>query len=527
MRGSFFRSMTWLHTWAGLLTCWLLFLVFFAGTLSYFRHEITWWMQPQSHGLKPVDYTQHAAGLSRALNLLNERAPDATSWVIDLPTERQPLLHWRYREAAPPGERRASVVKGYLSVDGDTQWAALLDTKGGEFFYRLHFDLHYISPMTARWVVGAAAMVMLVGLITGLVIHRRIFADFFTFRAGKGAKTWLDLHNLSAVFALPFHLMITYTGLLTLMFMYMPAPVEKVYPGGMAGFFSDQNPTFKPVARAGQPLSQPVDWQQLIGHFKDNKELAAISRISIDNPADINARITLYGKADGVIAHYARASLYDASGEVLGTTREAQFYAAERTANTMIALHTAQFSPWSLRWLFVVGGILGCVMVASGGILWARRLVEKNLRLGRPPGWNLRLVQGMNLATVVGLPLSAMVFLYLNRLLPAGLDARAEWEINGFFISFALTLVLALIRADHKSWALGWLLVAAMALALPMVNAMTTNYHLIAYLQSRQWPLAALELCVMLGGIVALWGAACCAKSASSAPGQSRSEAYC
>ncbi|MEH6817893.1 MAG: PepSY-associated TM helix domain-containing protein, partial [Pseudoalteromonas distincta] len=46
MKDSFFRSMTWLHTWVGLLVCWLLYLIFFAGTLSFFRDEITLWNQP-------------------------------------------------------------------------------------------------------------------------------------------------------------------------------------------------------------------------------------------------------------------------------------------------------------------------------------------------------------------------------------------------------------------------------------------------------------------------------------------------
>ena len=40
MKDTFFRSMTWLHTWVGLLVCWLLFLIFIAGTLAFFRWEL-------------------------------------------------------------------------------------------------------------------------------------------------------------------------------------------------------------------------------------------------------------------------------------------------------------------------------------------------------------------------------------------------------------------------------------------------------------------------------------------------------
>ena len=55
-----------------------------------------------------------------------------------------------------------------------------------------------------------------------MITHKRIFKDFFTFRPRKGQRSWLDGHNAVGVLVLPFHLMITYTGLITLMAMYMP-----------------------------------------------------------------------------------------------------------------------------------------------------------------------------------------------------------------------------------------------------------------------------------------------------------------
>lgn len=48
--------MAWLHTWTGLIFGWLLFAIFLTGTLSYFKEEITHWMQPEvrSHALDPA-----------------------------------------------------------------------------------------------------------------------------------------------------------------------------------------------------------------------------------------------------------------------------------------------------------------------------------------------------------------------------------------------------------------------------------------------------------------------------------------
>ena len=46
--------------------------------------------------------------------------------------------------------------------------------------------------------------------------------------AAKNFNAWY----VFGVLALPFHLMITYTGLVTLMFMYMPWGAQAVYLGG-------------------------------------------------------------------------------------------------------------------------------------------------------------------------------------------------------------------------------------------------------------------------------------------------------
>lgn len=62
MKETFFRSMTWMHTWAGLAVCWLLLLIFFAGSLSYFRHEISLWSKPELHKSVFQDYDQQRIG---------------------------------------------------------------------------------------------------------------------------------------------------------------------------------------------------------------------------------------------------------------------------------------------------------------------------------------------------------------------------------------------------------------------------------------------------------------------------------
>ena len=103
----------------------------------------------------------------------------------------------------------------------------------------MHYSLHYIPANISYWIVGICSMFMLIAIITGIVIHKKIFKDIFTFRSQKGQRSWLDMHNLLSVSALPFHFMITYSGLIFFLTTYMSPIIAGTY-----GFGRDAQETF-------------------------------------------------------------------------------------------------------------------------------------------------------------------------------------------------------------------------------------------------------------------------------------------
>ncbi len=76
---------------------------------------------------------------------------------------------------------------------------------------------------------------------------------------------------------------------------------------------------------------------------------------------------------------------------------------ATLTFGTLEGLHVAHFADPALRLLFFVCGLLGCLMVASGAVLWATKERPKHLKAGRI-GFGLRLVDSLNIGAVAGLP---------------------------------------------------------------------------------------------------------------------------
>lgn len=513
MKDAFRASMAWVHTWAGLLVCWVLLLIFAAGTASYYRNEITLWMQPELHAIAPSQDSQaHMA--ERAVIALQQRAPDAKQWFIGFPSERSQGLQIFWEDKLPPGVEPTRERFHDVMLNPDTGLPLeVRETKGGNFFYRLHFDLHYLPVTLARWIVGFCAMFMLVALITGVIIHRRIFKDFFTFRPGKGQRSWLDAHNITGVLALPYHLMITYTGLMLLMYLYMPTPIVVAYQGNNQAFFGElfrEEPAPEPSGRAAKLTSignLVTQAQHIWRGSEGDGSHAKVDHMHINNPNDAAASVSMDKAGDGGLIESGMSLTFDGvSGKLLHEV-DAEQRAVVQTATAMRSLHEANFAQPLLRALFFISGLGGCLMIASGAVLWTvkkRQAQARRLASGLPPTWGLRLVEGLNLGVIAGLPIAFATFFWANRILPVGLAARDEWEIHCVFIAWAAVLLLAQWRPGRPGrhmWQLMLWLGGLMWLALPVLNAMLTPQSaLLTTLRQGPAAVAGLDITAMLLG---------------------------
>ena len=479
------QSMAWVHTWSGLLVCWLLLLVFMGGTAAYYRHEITFWMKPELHQAADAP-ARIAPGESATLAVreLQARAPQANGWYIDLPHERNPLIYASWTNPPKKGmsraERREAFRTQNFTLDPMTgeKTAAPRDTRGGEFLYRLHFDLHYMSALWGRWIVGIAAMCMLVAIVSGVITHKRIFKDFFTFRPKKGQRSWLDAHNATAVLALPFHLMITYTGLVTLMFMYVPAPTKALYGDEQNTMFAEVFPNAERVrpAKVAAPLAD-------IAPMLARAERAwgeAPTRVVVSQPNDANAKVELFRPSGQQLSNIEPSMTFDGvSGALVAETAPMSATLGARAA--IYGLHVAHFADSLLRALFFVCGLAGTAMVATGALLWGvkeRQKYAKVLAKGGKVGFGVRLVDALNIGAIAGLPVAFGAYFWANRLLPVDALQRTNLEANSFFAAWAACAILAQLRPTRGMWRFQLLLGAALLGGLPLVNAATTGSHL-------------------------------------------------
>ena len=460
MSAGFRQSQSSLHTWSGLIVGWVLFTIFLMGTVSYWREDINRWMRPELAGAERPE--QVVAG---AVAYLRDKAPDAKNWFISVPGKHEAgaSLFWQPRpvEGQPPRRGRRD-TQALVGADGQPLHAR--DTRGGEFFYRFHFDLHYVPVIWARWFVGFCAMAMLVAIISGVITHKKIFKDFFTFRREKGQRTWLDGHNATAVLALPFHLMITYTGLVTLMTLYMPWAAVANY-SQTDKLFDALFPSAGEVVRAEKPAPL-VDLVPLMRDARARWGGREIGTIRVAEPGDAAARVTITAsQTDSISVRTPSIAYSGATGRVIWQSDGAQ--SAAEAAGVMIGLHAGRYAPDLLRWLYFLSGIGGTVMVGSGLVLWT---VKRREKLPDPirPHFGFRLVERLNIGFVAGLPLAMTGYLWANRLLPVEMEGRADWEIHAMFLVWGAALLAGFLRPAKRAWVEQFALTGAALIALPL-----------------------------------------------------------
>jgi uncharacterized iron-regulated membrane protein len=492
--GGFRQAQAWLHTWCGLWFSWLLFAVFLTGSLAVFQEAITHWMTPEHHAEEAAEAAARAAAPAGQGADLGQRLAWGAAY---MQKHHQGAQMW---EIWPADDKGGGDLRVYW-FDANRQYAdAELDTAtgeemaaghghgaaratmGGNHFVDFHYELH--AGQVGLWVIGIAAMAMLVALVSGVITHKRIFKDFFTFRARKGQRSWLDAHNAVAVLTLPFQFMIAYTGIAISSLSFMPVGVWTVYGTDQAArtaFIADMNEA-GPPALSGKPLAVP----DLEPFVRRGQELMgqAVRAVVVNHPGDASARIGVYGWNSDDRAHQrlspnsGMAMFSAATGEVLqvrlpggadgGTPSLAQA--------VMGGLHMVKFGGLAMKWLYFLCGLAGAAMMATGAILFmVKRRSRHQGEFGSATARVYRLIEGLNVAAIAGLGLGCIGYLWANRLLPVGLAHRDDWELAVFFGLWGLALVHALACAPATAWRQQMGLLAMLCLLLPLLNWITVG----------------------------------------------------
>jgi uncharacterized iron-regulated membrane protein len=544
MFNSFRLAMTWLHTWFGLLLGFVLMVVFFFGTLSVFDREIDRWAIPESR-FEP----QRMPSFDAMLRPLFERiVPDAHELdeardrVGKLPdslpvmnysaytTHRDPVLELYSEFSLQNPEDPHDHVHGHVTIDPRSG----KQLKGGElkvgsgFFYPLHFSLNW---EIGYWIVAVAALVMLAALVSGVVIHKKLLREFFTFRPGANSqRRTLDLHNLTGVVALPFHFMFPLTGLIVFATIYFPFAETMFQPLAQkhaAQAASAKGLAFEPAGVKAPLASVDAMVLEAKRRWAARDMAGEVGWLTVTHVGDANAYVSIYRAGSD------RVSLVGQGVHFAGPTgrviyEEPPPNAVSRINEFLTGLHLQHFRHWLLRWLYVLGGLSGCVCIGTGLIFFVGKRRARHLAQGVA---GARWVEALAVASITGTLIATLSILVANRALPGDLTDRGDWQQRVFWLSWLSSLLHGALRrapAGTEQLAPAWreqcYAVTALALAAVWLNWLTTGDHLLRTLGRGYWPVAGFDLALLATAGVAAAAAGKLRRKASAAPAPSNLE---
>ena len=346
-----------LHSWAGIVTGLLMFIVCFSGAVVVFKHEIDLWANPS---LAQLPRSEKPAPLDAVLTQLHTRYPGATVESIALPDAVNPSYFAFVRERGAPANTRTKVA---LRSDTGTV-VGPVDSQLGQYLRMLHVFL-FFGP---RWIVGFLGVAMLVLIATGIVIHRKILAELFTQRWGRSFRVVMsDLHKSAGIWGLGFHILIAATGA----WMGLAPLFEQSYK-----YLATDTPAAaapKPARKAAAEATEPVRMQSLDALHATAQQAVPglqVRYVSMRRWGTKTAEAGFTGNLSGHLASTARVDIDAATGATkkVHDPRTAGFWSLVN--GLMEPLHFGDFGGLALKWLYFFLGMTPAFLSISGTLIW-------------------------------------------------------------------------------------------------------------------------------------------------------------
>ncbi|MEM9750512.1 MAG: PepSY-associated TM helix domain-containing protein, partial [Pseudomonadota bacterium] len=389
----FRSSMNWLHTWLGIALAGVLFVIFWMGTLTVFHLEINRWMMPEIRSIANIEAPLDAVVIPKIseMELENE-----SNIFIGRPSDRQPYV--RLIKFGGEAERE----EYYLHPETGAEIERTETHGASGFFYPFHYSLHIRWQNIGYWIVGLAAIAMLILTVSGIFIHRKIFQDFFTFRPKKAARrSTLDLHNLTAVIALPFHILFPLSGVLIFALIYFPNAMVIGFGGDRSALAEVRFGFYQPEV-VGEPGTLP----ESLDTFVARAETVWAERSGVPARAD-GLRLLNAGDASStVMVHnaYPENTVARLQGNISFSSATGDMKTdfvplpIKNTAAWIEGAHFIRFDSWAIRWLFFFGGLAGSAMIATGMLFWMRARIRKDME-----PLSVRVVRALTIGTTTGI----------------------------------------------------------------------------------------------------------------------------
>ncbi|MGD8327141.1 MAG: PepSY-associated TM helix domain-containing protein, partial [Sphingomonadales bacterium] len=436
-----YRRLYDLHSWSGVIFGLFIFIVSISGSFALFHEEVLSWEDP-ARRLPKAEFPAPLHNKFENWVSLNAEGKSIDFLKLSYPDSVTP-----YYEALLITKDDAGDVMR-LEQRWNAETAENIPRRGAgvsDWIWNFHRDLMWPDQFGGRTMglalVGVAGVVLLLSIISGVLIHRKIFSQIFTLRVHRSqALKWNDAHKVFGIWGLPFYAMVAFTGSV-LGIVIILAPIVATL-----SFKGDQQAVYDAVfgeklAPAG--VESPMFSLDRIASFSHPESRMPIAHVVIENWGDVTARYELQFPADKEMA------LLDAY-KISGVTGERVAYPlldtpsnASRFVNAVAPLHYGSYGGLALKLLYFLLGLSLAIISALGVLMWIDRR--------RNGGKKYKSLHHILTGVTAGAPLTYGAIFILDKIYLGAEASRLAWTGVLFFTIWLAAIVYVFIRKNDRA----------------------------------------------------------------------------
>lgn len=446
VRGDILRTYQSVHTWTGIITGLVLFIGFYAGSLSMFEDELSHWATPSSHHLAQIPVEKFDQLIVESAS--NFEKPQQ-GFVVNFNDEMSPLT---WSESGGGRGLQLNNVKRHatLSDQGELITQVNKSNELGDLIDTLHRTAGIAGKVGHEdlgvLVLGLAAVLYFLALVSGIIfLLPTLVKSFFALRTNKGAnRFWLDSHNLVGIISLPFHLIIALT---VVVFAFHDA-----FYGGLSLAYAD-----KPLFERSEAAKTEYSINQLPSI---NRYLEQVEQLSKDYTVESMAfsGLSTVRPSVAITVKSSEAMMRTNTGDIIYMnpyTLEVNFSTLQLDENdtytplvaSFFSLHFGGFAGNFGRWVYFILGLLGAFLFYSGNLIWLEKRRQKQPTQTKSSRFMASLTIGVCLGSILAVvsTLLASKWLYLM-----GVQVN-NYYLVCYYVVFFGALFYSFARGGAKS----------------------------------------------------------------------------
>ncbi|MEL7002537.1 MAG: PepSY-associated TM helix domain-containing protein [Bacteroidota bacterium] len=491
------------HTVAGIVISFALFVIFYAGAFSLFRHEIMQWENPDMRQpmVENFDFDKAVEKVDSVYGGLNYYQ-NTNFW---LPTKEAPVLYvyGAINTSDSTTERMAAYVN---PIDMSVQDVREPKTTVSETVYHLHYFRQI--PIIGLYLSGFVALFFLFAIVTGVIIHwKNLLTKFYAFtKVGSWKSIWTNAHTVLGVIGLPFQIIYAVTGAFYALLLLILVPAAfLLYGGDQEKLVNKVNPAAALKVEEDTPSYNHHSLSHLYAQVRAAYPTHEVTRVNTRN----------FGKEDAVafwtvedhkgILSSGSLAMRMKDGKIL---EEYSLIPNKRSYSYSVIdfiskLHFATYGGYLLKVIYFVLAMITCFMIVSGILIW-RTSRDNNKYTFKQRLFHHRVTKVYLAICLSMFPAFAILFL-ANKLVPMEIVERSVLVNQIFFLGWLGLTVVGLFWNKYSQQNKNYLIIGGvLSIMIPIVNGVVTGAWIWNTWNLYEW-VAYIDLFWLFAGATSLY----------------------